>query len=247
MCYAPGPELMDGRPVYKLPRGDYKEPMQQELIELQKDGFHYPKNTLGVIVQRQEGLQVLPMRFDLIPPGYMADHPEMTLAEVIKKKNSRAINPDTQKKWGYDSYNARSETIATTWSFKSAWKAGRRCIMPAVRFKERPNMDDAPREFKGREWQVNLHQRFYFGCIWERLERNGQALESCAIVTLDSVGQSKIRAIWHERMPVLLNDDEALEWLNPATPLPRIKELVKQLGPEWMDLEEKVRVPKSAA
>lgn len=250
MCYGPGPELdATGKPVYKLPTGEYMEPQHPELIEIAKDNFHYPKKHLATIRMRPDSsLEVVPMRFDLIHPGYLSQerYKHFTIAEIAAKKNSRAINPDTGEKWGYDAYNARSESIATKWTFKDAWRAAQRCVIPTTRFLERPNMKEAPSEFKNREWKVCLSEHRYFGCIWDRIERFGEALESCAIVTLTSEGHPIIRSIWHERMPVLLTAAEAMEWVNPATPMTRIKQLIKQLEPQYITLEEWIRPKKTA-
>jgi putative SOS response-associated peptidase YedK len=102
--------------------------------------FHFPKDTVPVIVA---GGAVRPMRWDLIPAGFMrGEKPD--LAGAVRKKNSRAINPATGKSWGFSSYNARVETVRTLWAFKDAWQAGQRAIMPVAAFRERPNMDDAP-------------------------------------------------------------------------------------------------------
>lgn len=251
MCYAPGPERDEnGIPVYKAPHGEYIKPAHPELIELAKDGYFYPKKNLGVIRQAVSGrLEVVPMRFDMLYQGYV-DQPwfkDMTLQEIATKKGSKAVRDKlTGEKWGYDSYNARSETISRRETFKEAWNAGSRGVIPVLRFLERANMKEAPKEFQNREWKIRLAQVFYFGCIWGRVHKAGESLESCSVVTLTSEGHPKIRPIWHERMPVLLTADEALEWLDAETPMTRIKELVKQLGGEWMDLEEHIR-PKKAA
>ncbi len=107
-------------------------------------------------------------------------------------------------------------------------------------------MKGAPKEFQNREWKIKLKEVFYFGAIWNRVEKGSESLESCSIVTMTSEGHPKIRPIWHERMPVLLTPEEALDWLDSETDMDRIRELVRQLDGQFMDLEEHFR-PKKVA
>ncbi len=227
MCYSYKPVIgPDGR-SYRIPTKDFKAAEHAGRIKevWTEDGirYHYARDTVAAIVGKD--YRVTPMRWDLIPRGFMAGHPNLTLAEVIKKKNSRAKNPETGKAWGFDSYNARSEKVATTWSFKLPWKEGKRCVVPASDFRERPNMKEAPPEFKGKEYMVHLDKPSFLAGIWDTWIRGEESLDSLSIVTLDSEGNKALRDIWHERCPVILNEMEAEEWLDPKTTPARAKQM----------------------
>lgn len=248
MCYSYKPVIgPDGR-TYKVPNKEWHQLNNEGKLKKvwTEDGiqYHYAKDTVAVTVGKD--YRLLPMRWDLIPRGFMAGHPEFSLAEVIKKKNSRAINPETGKRWGFDSYNARSESIATTWSFKLPWKEGKRCVVAASSFRERPNMDEAPPEFKGKEYMVHLGKPYFLAGIWDTWTRGEESLDSMSIVTLDSLGNDRLRSIWHERCPVILDEGQAEEWLDPKTTPARAKELCRLVPAEQMEIELVApRAPKS--
>lgn len=101
--------------------------------------------------------------------------------------------------------NARAETIAEKPSFRSAFKS-RRCIIPASGF------------FEWRtEGKTKLPFYFYrpdgrmlaFAGLWERWNE----IESCSIVTTEA---NEVMAPIHERMPVILGDNDYSEWLDPS-------------------------------
>jgi putative SOS response-associated peptidase YedK len=181
------------------------------------------------------------MRWDLIPRDFMVEYPEFDLATVIKKKNSRAKNPDTQKAWGFDSFNARMETLASRPAFRQSWKEGKRCVMPAQAFQERANMEGAPEEYKNRSWEITLSRPAFMAGIWDRWERKGESVGSCTIITMDSEGHEKLRSIWHERHPLLLTEDQVDEWLDPKTTTVRAREMIQQFDPAQMTIHEIIK------
>ncbi len=142
MCYAYKPVRdKDGRiyKIYKISARDFAKLDQAGHIIEKPDGYHYAKDTVGAMVFRESAFQTIPMRWDLIPRNYLAGEKDLSLEEIIKKKNSRAKNPATMKPWGFSSFNARAETISKLFSFKDSWREGKRCLMPVEAFKERPN------------------------------------------------------------------------------------------------------------
>src|SRR5256885_4085005 len=56
----------------------------------------------------------------------------------------------------------------------------------------------------------------WLAVIWERVELGGEELYSFAIPTIPSDGHKIMREIHHIRMPTLLTESEALEWLDPT-------------------------------
>lgn len=241
MCYGYKPVRdIDGSISLVDPK-EFRKMVQSGTIKISPDGYHYAKATVGVILFRAGGLQVAPMRWDLIPRDFLSQYPELTLAEAIQKKNSRAINPDTQKAWGFDSFNARKETLASRPAFRKPWKEGLRCVMPAEAFQERANMDGAPTEFKNRSWEITLDRPAYMGGVWDRWERRGETLDSCTIITMDSEGHKVLRSIWHERHPLLLTETQAVEWLDPKTTMERARQMVMQFDPDRMTVKEIIK------
>ena len=84
------------------------------------------------------------------------------------------------KEWKALTTNARSETIATTPSFKSAF-ARRRCLIPVSSFYEWTGE-------KGRKtkWDIHIAGRewFCFAGIWDKAETADGVIESYALVTM---------------------------------------------------------------
>ncbi len=121
---------------------------------------------------------------------------------------------------GYRLINARSETVRTKPSFRSAWRS-RRCLIPADGFYEWTG------ERKARQpWLITMKEGglFCFAGLWERwrvpagLEltgmladlREGDALETCTILT--TAANADISRI-HHRMPVILPFESCGPWL----------------------------------
>ena len=171
--------------------------------------FAYAKDFVYVIVA---GSEVRRMRWDLIPRGFMRQE-GLNREEALKAKDSR--KKDSR---GFSSYNARIETVDSLWAFRDAWREGKRGLIPAEAWKERPNMDDAPRAFKGREYEIALEQPHYMAALFDVWRsRDGEVVESCTVITGPSDKVPAIRDIWHERMPILLAKEAARAWIDPAT------------------------------
>ena len=203
------------------------------------DGFHYAKDRVRVLLA---GNDVRFMRWDLIPRGYL--HTEKISAdEAVRKKNSRAINPATGKSWGFSSYNARIETVDKLWTFKEAWQDRNRGVIDVVAFRERPNMDGAPQESKGREYEISLDQPYYLAALFDIWKsKDGESLESCTVITGPSDNIPVLQNIWHERTPILLSKEEATLWLDPATTPTAAMEILRNAKVPHMTVTE---VPKS--
>jgi putative SOS response-associated peptidase YedK len=101
--------------------------------------------------------------------------------------------------------NARAETVQEKPSFRSAYKS-RRCIIPASGFYEWLN-DSKPRQpFYFHRPDDKL---LSFAGLWE----SWNDIESCVIITTDA---NEIMAPIHERMPVILGDNDYGLWLDPS-------------------------------
>jgi putative SOS response-associated peptidase YedK len=116
--------------------------------------------------------------------------------------------PSWSKEFNEGLINARCETVNEKPSFRQAFRQ-RRCIIPASGFYEWQKVD------KGK---VPHYIRMAdgspmpFAGIWESWRSpEGQALESCAILT--TAANAAVAPI-HDRMPVILHPDEFGRWLD---------------------------------
>jgi putative SOS response-associated peptidase YedK len=235
MCYGYHRlELPDGRRGWISEKDLRKLPMWEQ-AKIRGDGWQFARDMAPVLLEGGRGAV---MRFDLVPRWYL-QREGLPLAETLKRKQSRA-----KGQRGFDSYNARSESVRELPSFRAPWAEGKRCVVQVDMFRERPNMDEAPKEFRGKEYNVHLDAPRFAAGLWDRWERGEEALESFAILTVDSAGNDVLRGIWHERCPVLLTEAEALEWVDPKTPLDRAAALCRLLDAEHMDARLVPRKPK---
>jgi putative SOS response-associated peptidase YedK len=64
-------------------------------------------------------------------------------------------------------------------------------------------------------------QPFAFAGLWEEWEREGEVIESCAIITTSA---NDLMAEFHDRMPVILDPKDYDLWLDPQLQDPRLLE-----------------------
>ena len=115
---------------------------------------------------------------------------------------------------GYKMINARSEDAASAPAFRDAFQR-RRCIVPADGFYEWQKLP------RGRKQPMLIRRRdgrpFAMAGLWERWrprgDRSGDWLETCTILTC--APNALVRPI-HDRMPVILDDEELGAWLDPT-------------------------------
>jgi putative SOS response-associated peptidase YedK len=209
VCYAYKP-VFTASGTYEMHRlDDIHRMMREGKVKETREGFFFAKDTVPVIIGNGE---VRPMRWDLIPAEFMWRE-KPGLPEVIKAKNSRAKGSQ-----GFSSYNARIETVQSLWAFKEPWKSGKRGVMPVAAWRERPNMDGAPAEFRGREYEVTVEPFHFLAALYDTWEgREGERLDSCTVITGPSDGIPALRGIWHERAPIVLSEATAEAWLDPGT------------------------------
>jgi putative SOS response-associated peptidase YedK len=107
--------------------------------------------------------------------------------------------------------NARAETLATKPAFRSAFKR-RRCLIPADGFYEWQKIAGAKVK---QPFYIRLakDRPFAFAGLWEKWHNDeGSLLESCTIVTTEP---NDVMRPLHDRMPVILPDEEYARWLDP--------------------------------
>lgn len=114
------------------------------------------------------------------------------------------------KKIGFKLINARAETLAEKPSFRDAFKK-RRCLVIADSFYEwrcHDNKLKTPMRIK-----LKSDELFAMAGLWERWKSpEGSILYTCSIVT---TSPNKLMSDIHNRMPVILKQEDEQIWLNP--------------------------------
>jgi putative SOS response-associated peptidase YedK len=140
-----------------------------------------------------KGRELVPLRWGLVPPW--ADDPSV---------GNRLIN-------------ARAETVAGKPSFRGAFRH-RRCLIPADGFYEwrKEGAKKQPVYVRRKDGQP-----FAFAGLWEEWEREGEVIESCAIITTEA---NDLMAEFHDRMPVIVRPKDYGLWLDPQVQDPALLE-----------------------
>lgn len=106
--------------------------------------------------------------------------------------------------------NARSETVGEKPSFREPIRY-RRCLIPADGFFEWKTLENG----KKQPYLIRNKNRqlLTFAGIWDRwLAPSGKFVDSCAILTVPA---NPLLQPLHERMPLILQPADHLQWLDP--------------------------------
>jgi putative SOS response-associated peptidase YedK len=127
--------------------------------------------------------------------------------------------------------NARAETVATTPSFRTAFKR-RRCLIPADGFYE---WSGAKGNRQATFFSLKDDKLFAFAGLWERWEHDGAEIESCALITTEP--NELVKSV-HNRMPVILTDAACDAWINEGSESGELQDLLKPLDADRMTLRK---------
>jgi putative SOS response-associated peptidase YedK len=124
------------------------------------------------------------------------------------------------EKIGYKTSNARSEGITEKPSYRNAVKS-RRCFIPVDGFYEWKAVPDPakPKKLAKQPYRMVPREGAYMALagLWECWDKGDEPLETFTIITC---APNKLMSAVHDRMPVILQDEEARQqWLSPETPL----------------------------
>ncbi len=137
----------------------------------------------------------------------------------------------------FSTFNARYETLTEKASYKSAWKKGQRCIIPATSFFEWPDKKLAPKDQKRVEKRIQLldQEIFSFAALWDicTLPGNDQIF-SCTLITIEA--NETLLQIPHTRMPVILKDNDQDIWLSKTTSPDEAFKLLQQYPADQMQI-----------
>lgn len=154
-----------------------------------------------------------------VPPRYNAA-PTQDLMVVRRNPETRLRHLDLLR-WGLvPSFardasgggrliNARSETVAEKPTFRAAWRARRRCIVPADAFYEWKAVDKPRQPFLIARADG---EPMAFAGLWDGWKdpATGQWLRTFTVLTCAAT--ERLRPL-HERMPVILHSADVTAWL----------------------------------
>ena len=117
--------------------------------------------------------------------------------------------------------NARGETVAEKPAFREAFRA-RRCLVPADGFYEWETLGESPPK-QPLLFRMADGAPFAFAGLWERWRprEGGETIETFTIV---NTAANAMMARYHDRVPIVLAQDDYATWLDPAAdPRPLLK------------------------
>lgn len=109
----------------------------------------------------------------------------------------------------FSTFNARSETVATSNTFRGSFRY-RRCLVPASGYYEWVGEKGSKIPFA-----IGLSNRrwFCFAGLWDRAMIDGSPIDSFTILTTTP---NDATAGLHHRMPVILHPQDYDRWLDPG-------------------------------
>lgn len=139
---------------------------------------------------------------------------------------------------GRKTYNARSETITEKPSFRDAWKAGRRCIVPTESFYE-PNYETG----RAVRWRIFRKDRVPMGIAglwgWWKDPKTGDEVLSFTMLTVNADDHALMKRFHkageEKRMVVILHEADYDRWLDCS--VQDAWGFIKQYPAELMDAE----------
>ncbi len=161
-------------------------PARHAAPNLQPRPFIRPTDSAPILRTVDGGVELKEMRWGLIPHFHKA----------------------RVKDWKILGTNARSETASKTAMFKNAWQHNR-CLVPASEFYEWSGEKGHKTKWrfrsKGNEW-------FCMAGLWEKADTAEGTVESFTILTMPAGPDV---APYHDRQPVVLTEEQYIDWLNP--------------------------------
>ncbi|WP_145142109.1 SOS response-associated peptidase [Paenibacillus sp. Y412MC10] len=114
------------------------------------------------------------------------------------------------KKLAYSTFNARAETLQSKPTFRSAFPT-KRMVVVADGFYEWAHEGNEKQPYR---FRVQSNEVFAFAGLYDHWKSpEGQLVQSCTIITTDP---NKLTSKVHDRMPVILGEEELKVWLDPG-------------------------------
>ncbi|MGP1715740.1 MAG: SOS response-associated peptidase family protein [Methylophilus sp.] len=147
---------------------------------------------------------------------------------------------EDKKRFFESTYNAKSETVATLSSFRSAWKARRYAIALAEAFYEPLYEYEGAKPVWARIKRTD-GQPVAIGCIWESYTqvKTGLVKKSFSMLTQDCTDHPFL-SLFHKpgkdkRTIVVLDNNEMQDWLTASND--RARELIKLTDVGYLEAE----------
>jgi putative SOS response-associated peptidase YedK len=172
-----------------------------------------------------------PPRFNVAPSQTVAAirwNPERHARELVPLAWGLVPHWADDPAIGNRMINARAETVSGKPSFRDAFRR-RRCLIPADGFYEWQKRGRSKQPYFIR---LKEEQPFAFAGLWDRWDKLGEPIESCTIITTDA---NELVKPLHDRMPVMLDRDEAGRWLAAESAEPEaLQSLLRPFPAELM-------------
>lgn len=165
----------------------------------------------------------VPPSFDILPSYNIAPQTFQPIVRLDAETHQRELAllrwgliPWWAKdaKIGYNTINAKAETLTTSPTFREALQR-RRCLVPADGFYEWQTLDSRTKQ----PWAISLRDGspLAFAGLWDtwKDKTTGQSLETYTIITTEP---NELTAKLHNRMPVILAPRNYDRWMAPADP-----------------------------
>jgi len=159
-----------------------------------------------------EGIETLPgrPRYNIAPGGdpVPAVRPGARGRELCRLQWPLIPHWAKEGRLKFATANAKGETLQDKPSFRTAWRRGRRCLLPASGYYEWRKTGT-----RKQPYHIRLHGGglFAFGALWDRCETgDGRVIESCAIITTPP---TPAMARIHHRMPLIIHPGSYAQWL----------------------------------
>jgi putative SOS response-associated peptidase YedK len=118
--------------------------------------------------------------------------------------------------WARNTFNVRSETVATKTTYRDAWEAGQRCIIPAEMFYEHSHEEPGP-PMRWAIYQPGTVPMGIAGVYRAWKHPDGRAMFAISMLTVNSDEHPLLRRFHRpgeeKRTPVVLDPENYTEWL----------------------------------
>jgi putative SOS response-associated peptidase YedK len=139
-------------------------------------------------------------------------------------------NYSTRKKYQRERFNARSETVHSTWGFRRAFTS-QRCVLVANCFYE-------PFRGGGEARYTVGSDVFFFAGLWDHWSDGEEAVESCTMLTTEANPLVAANRTGRMRQPVILtNFDQVRRYCDPEiTERTLLEDLMSPLSEDVMTI-----------
>ncbi len=181
--------------------------------------LHLPMSILNLLglseIQIEENWNIAPSQVAYIfRRPFLGEYPKSSTPKFVLSPHQFGLLPSWAKpdfKTNY-TFNARSETLTEKAAFKGSYKY-KRCVVPINGYYEwrKEGKKKIPYYFERSD-----NKPFLLAGLFDILERHDAFIQSFCIITRESQGELKE---FHDRMPVILPQEEATNWMYGSDPI----------------------------